>query len=327
MIRNAVLVILIFAVIGCSLIQKEAEEKKRKKFIVQTAICFLENQGFLGIKCETSHNQLISKGMINNKSIKFLLDSGASHSFVNYAYAKKLNLIDKVTKHNISEIQTPFSSVDKGQKLTIPTFEIGGFVYSNWPVHLIDSQYKKLIIGSDFLLFNNSVLFCKYGILMNSDGTTVADSMHNFLLKNNFTCAPILDITGNKLPKDIPNFIGVSLLIKTIINNEEQLMLIDTGAAFTTAFQRHNIISRHDIERTNIMLKDASGTSIKLNSTEVDSIMVNNVCLMKNMNLAIIDKDLIIGDSQIFGTVGMDVLVEKNVIIDFGNLVMYIDKE
>ena len=327
MIKKILFLFLVFLVVSCSSFKKDFEETKKKKSNALTAIRLLENQNFAGLKCDTSDNQLITRGTINNNSVEFLLDSGASYSFINYSFAKKLRLIDNISKSTSSEVQTAFSSVDKGEKIFIPTLEVQGFKYSNWPVHLIDSPIKKLTIGSDFLLFNNSVMFCKYGILMNSAGSEKADSIHTFLTKNNYANTPLLDYAGNKLPKDIPNFIGITLFIKATINGEEQLMLIDTGAAFTTAFQSHNINLQSGIQQTNLILKDASGKSKKLHVTKVDSLIINNVCLMKDKKLAIVDKDFRIGSSKIYGTIGMDLLVDKNVILDFGNKIMYFEKE
>lgn len=307
--------------------KRNSEEIKRKKSIALSAIRILENQNFAGLKCDTSKNQLVCEGTINDHSVEFLLDSGASSSFINYSLAKKLELIENIEKTNSLEIHTAFSSIDKGEKILIPAIEMQGFKYTNWPVHLLDSPHKKLAIGSDFLLFNNSVMFCKFGIVMNSGGSEKADSIHTFLSNDNFACTPLLDYNGNELPKDIPDFRNVTLYVRVNINGEDQLMLIDTGAAFTTVFQSHDTNLQPEILQTKLLLKDASGKSKKLNVTKIDSLLVNDICLMRDKKLSIVDKDFRVGVSKIYGTIAMDVLVNKNVILDFGNKVMYFEKE
>ena len=327
MLRKLLILFVIFFLVSCSSLKRDFEETKKNKSNALSAIRLLENQNFAGMKCETSNNQLVAKGTINSISVDFLLDSGASGSFINYSYAKKLKLIDNKSKSVESEVRTAFGSVDQGKKIFIPIFELQGFKFSNWPVHLINSPYKKLIIGSDFLLFNNSVLFCKYGILMNSGGSEKADSIHTFLISNNYASSPLLDYTGNEIPKNIPDFIDILLFIKTTINGEDQLMLIDTGAAFTTAFKSHNIHLQSCIQQTGSRLIDASGKSKRLNIAKIDSMMVDDNYFMRDKKIAIVDKDFRVGGSKIYGTIGMDLLVKKDVILDFGNKIMYFKKD
>ena len=327
MYKNIFLLFVIFTIVSCSSLKKDTEKIKKNKSNTVTTIRILENQNFAGLKCDTSKNQLVCKGTINDHSIEFLLDSGASSSFINYSLAKKLELIDDISKTASLEVHTAFSSIDKGEKILIPAIEMQGFKYSNWPVHLVDSPYKELIIGSDFLLFNNSVMFCKYGIVMNSAGSGKADSIHTFLTNKNFACTPLLDYNGNELAYDIPDFRNLTLYVRVNINGEDQLMLIDTGAAFTTVFQSHDTNLQPEILQTKLLLKDASGKSKKLNVTKVDSLLINDICLMRDKKLSIVDKDYRIGISKIYGTIAMDLLVNKNVILDFGNKIMYFQKE
>lgn len=326
-IQKILFLILAFICVSCSFIKKDIERSKQIKSNILTAIKLLENQNFVGMKGRSSNNNLIFDGKINNISTSFTLDSGATSSYINYSYAKKLHLIDNISKKALSEIGTAFGSVNKGEMLEIPVFTISGLEFSNWPVHLVDSRFKKLTIGSDFLIFNNSVLFCKYGILMNSVDNEKADSLHAFLIKNDFATTSLVNPFGYEYTDDIPDFQNILFFIKTIIDGEEQLMLVDTGADFTTAFREHSTYLQSDIKRTNTRLVDASGKSKSLNITYIDSMMIQNFCFLKNNKLAIVDNNLTIGDAKVYGTLGLDLLAKKGAVLDFGNKIMYFLKD
>ncbi len=47
---------------------------------------------------------------------------------------------------------------------------------------------------------------------------------------------------------------------------------------------------------------------------------------MKDKKLSIVDKVFRLGGSKIYGTIGMDLLVKKDVILDFGNKIRYFKK-
>ena len=93
--------IIVIFIVSCSSLRRDFEETKKNKSNALSVIRLLENQNFAGLKCDTSNNQLITKGTINNISVNFLLDSGASGSFINYSYAKKLRLIDNNLIRNL----------------------------------------------------------------------------------------------------------------------------------------------------------------------------------------------------------------------------------
>jgi hypothetical protein len=182
-------------------------------------------------------------------------------------------------------------------------------------------------IGADFLKYNNSVLFCSYGILMNSVDDQKADSLQTWLYQNNYGSTPFLDLHGNKIPKDITAFVNTSFLVRAEINGNQELLLVDTGACYTTNFKEHSTYLDQKIKKTNTYLSDSSGKHKDFHIVQIDSLKINDTFFLKNERIGIVDTKLSMANQVIFGTLGMDLLSKKRVILDFGNFIMYYLKD
>ncbi|MFO7896250.1 MAG: retroviral-like aspartic protease family protein [Candidatus Cloacimonadales bacterium] len=323
--KKIVILVVILFVIGCSYNRQEAERSNLNKARTLQAIKLLESEGFLGFRCKMLDSKFVTEGSINDNPVKFLIDTGASFSFVNNSFAAKNNLLLNSKNSNLGEVKSAFGSIEADENIYIPKLEVSGLIYSNWPMHVLNVNRQILTLGSDFLFFNQAVLFCRYGIVMNS--SEKSSQLASFLEASDYDSSPILLGNGEPLEENIPDFQGITPYVTVNVNGEDKLMLIDTGATFSTVFKNHNIFHTQGVKTTNWRLSGASGKSKQLNVTNLDSLKINDTFILKNERIAIVDQQMDKLNKKVYGTIGMDLLAKKNMILDYGNNKIYWSKD
>jgi len=309
---------------SCSSIAKGNEKVKQKKQVILDIINGLENQGFVPMKGHTKDNHLFFNINMNDQETSFMLDSGASYSLITYSRAEELGLISDINKTTDSQLTTMYGTINKGAQLELDSFDIPGISFTNWPIHLVDSKYKKVIVGVDFLNYNSSILFCKYAILLNSVLAQSADSLDVTLKDRGYVSTPLVDFYGNPVQNISEQINPTNYYIKMKINRDkEELLLLDTGGAFTSlndVFTNFDLIT---VKRTNMRMMDATGKGKDLYMVKLDSLVTNNHKFMGRKNISLTNENYTPGTNQIYGVLALDFLNERDAIIDFGNGVLY----
>jgi len=179
-------------------------------------------------------------------------------------------------------------------------------------------------VGQDFLTFNRSILLCNYGILMNNSESEDLTILDKILAEEGYIKLPLRDRKGLVLSSDNPGYGYPMFYVKVKINeNREGLMMVDTGAAYSSINDDHSNYRHSAVKRTDMRMMDASGKGKWLFKLNLDSLKIDDQPFLENASVNIIDYDSNEENTAISGFIGMDLLIEKKVILDFGNRVMY----
>jgi len=328
--KSRILLVLIagmFLLTGCTSIAQGNKQYKQRKENARNIITTLEDLGFAGMKGITKHNQIFYSGKVNSYETNFMLDSGAGLTFITYGQALRCGVIDEKNVTREGTLITAYGTMDKGEEVYLDNLSIPGYEFSNWPAHLVESSRKMLIVGQDFLKFNRSILLCNYGILMNNSESEDLTALDLILSEEGYLKLPLRDREGLVLSSDNPAYSYSMFYVKVTINeNREGLMLVDTGAAFSSIKDDHSNYRHSAVKRTDMRMMDASGKGKWLFKLKLDSLKIDDQPFLENASVNIIDFDSEEENAAISGFIGMDLLIEKKVILDFGNRVLYFKK-
>lgn len=329
MFKNYVLFLIVIALgiallSGCSSIIQENSKTVEQKQATLDTIHDLEAQGFVAMKGFNRDNHLYFNALINDQEIDFMLGSGASQSLIAYTKAKEIGLVEEIDKTSESELQTTFGSISRGAEIKLKSFDLPGLSYRNWPIHLLDSKYKRIIIGMDFLSNNHSVLFCNYNILMNSVLETSANALVSNLKEKGYVSTPLLDFAGNPINSNMVGTDNFSYYIKMQVNNNaEEIFLLDTGGAFSAI---HDVYTNYDliqVKSTNMRLMDSAGNGKNLAMLKMDHLKTNGYFFTRRENISLTNEEYIPYNGQLYGVIALDFLNQRDAIIDFGNGMLY----
>lgn len=333
--KTRILLVLIAGILlltGCSSIIQGNQKAKQEKNEASNIISVMENLGFVRMKGYSKNNQLYYNCQLNGQDTDFILNSGARLSLITYGQAMKFGLIDEQNVTDDGSLITAFETMNKGEEVLIKNLAIPGYEFTNWSVRLVERSNKIMIIGQDFLLMNNSILLCNYGILMNNSEYEDHDALDMILSEEGYVKIPLRDQYGIELTsKNSMDTTSVFYVTVKINKDREGLMMVDTGAVYTSINDDHSNYRHSAVKRSNMRMFDASRKGKDFFRVKLDSLKIDEHLFLDHQKIGIVDTDIDIEKAQntpqkISGFIGMDLLMEKKVIIDFGNRVLYFKK-
>ena len=112
MFKRLLILLLISTILGCSSLINSGTDHAEKKTSILKIVSLLEKQNYIAMKGYLKDNHFYFASTVNGKNIDFMLDSGASGSFINHSLSQKLKITEKKVKTTSIETQTAFSSLD-----------------------------------------------------------------------------------------------------------------------------------------------------------------------------------------------------------------------
>ena len=308
----------------------EKEILKSVSFVLES----LQNQGFSGVIGKAKNSKIFVPVKINNIPGELFLDTGATYTFLTYDQIKKFHLktIDATNKKE--NIITWFGSISDHKRALANRFQIGNHIFSPWPF-IVSSENKMPVIGTDFLHFTNAVIICKYSTMLFNVNHQKAVGLSDSLKKFGYTEFDLLMSESGSISKlsyrdengtHSLNF--GTFLIKGNFNGIEGILLIDTGAHYTSVdYELARMTGRKIRKQNKIYFVDAIGNIEYPSVIFADSLKVGDYFLSKKRFFPIFE-DINKNDNSYslpyLGAIGMDYLTRNNAIIDFGNRKLYL---
>lgn len=213
----------------------------------------------LTIPFEYADNEIVVKCRVNNsEEVDFLFDTGASDTIIDRRVAAQ-NFLAKQEKFDIAG----YSGMVQANRSELKRFEIGSLVLNDVPVRVLDMNAQSRQMGRQIAGIIGTNIISQFLV-------TIDYSKPNLVFEDIETAvrpvkAANVPFTVRQLP-----YIKVSLN-----GRDEQLLLVDTGAAFnhlpTTVAQRHvqgdPATVRHVTEATGL-----DGRPVQLGRVVIDSV-------------------------------------------------------
>ena len=348
--KNRLVILFIFLFFGCTLPKNDRLQPEDKSLSINE-LCLhinyvikeLQSQGFSCVIEKPKKNQITIPVKINGKKGKFLLDTGASYTFLGKRYLKRFHL----SEFAYAEGRNPLIKTFLGGIIndSFPTkadkFEIGNQIFQPWPfiVNKLSPPMKQGVIGVDFLHFTSSVIICRLGaLLLSSDGQPAKDigcklkelgyTEIELLTKQSSGCIKI-----KRKMEEYDRFLSSGTFVVPVSFDESRGMaMLDTGAPYTS-------IDKFIAKKINKRIKyspNVKATDAKGNRTRIASISLTNLCIgaycIEKQPVAVIDfssareKGKAKAKSFFTAMIGFDILAKNNAIIDFGNRRLYMRK-
>lgn len=328
--KKIFLSILLF-ILGCSATKTLNRNHSKNEILkyVSFVLESLQNDGFSGVIGKAKESKIFVPVKVNGISDEFFIDTGATYSYLNQKQKSKYHLKKIRTVDKNSNIVTWFGSISNHERAVANVFQLGEHKFSPWPF-IISSGNIKPVLGSDFLHFTNAVLICRYSTLLFNSAHTKAvglsDSLKKFGYKEFNLHLSGGGSLGGLLNSDSAKTDIGTFLIRASFNGIEGMILIDTGAQFTTIdHQLAEMTGRKIRKQDTIYFIDALGNESYPSVIFADSLKIGNYVLSQKQFFPIFEN---INASKSYdlpylGAIGMDYLTKNNAIIDFGNHKLY----
>ncbi len=325
---------LLLLTLGCSsskLLNGEHSEKeilKSVSFVLES----LQNQGFSGVIGKVKKNRIFVPVKVNGVPDDFFIDTGATYTFLNNDHIAKYHLRKITATDRKRKILTWFGSITDHKKAIANIFQIGNYKFSPWPF-IVGSGNVTPVLGTDFLHFTNAVLICRFSTMLFNVNHQKAVGLSDSLKKFGYKEFDLYLSKGGSLGKlafknsDNPIDFG-TFLIKANFNGIEGMMLLDTGAHYTSIDHDLARMTGRKIRKQNkIYFVDAAGNIEYPSVIFADSLKVGDYYLSKKRFFPIfkdLDRETYTYSVPYLGAIGMDYLTRNNAIIDFGNRKLYL---
>lgn len=305
---------------------------------VNTVLSDLQDQGFTAYKCEFHHYKIWVDVKINDKDANFLLDTGASFTFLNKKYVDDFNLRTRISFEDTdSLIFTFFGKLTDFEHRLAHQFKIAGHSLRPWPIIVHDSELKHGVLGVDFLHFSNAVIIPRFGLLLINISHQPAQYISEPLKASGYeefdlTLLKTKDrIKWKAGKKEIVLESGV-FVTEISFDSIERNVIIDTGAPFTTVYRVN--VSKTDkkvFRHKSFRFTDAAGNITQAAGAFFDTLFINEYVVATNHLLLVSDDFNLycsLGNTILphIGVIGYDLLSKNNAIIDFGNRKLYLQK-
>lgn len=147
--RHAFYWILIFVVIGVGYSCKELVGNTKDRFLshLLPGYAVVVNNEIRVQKADDGHFYLFVA--LNGKSVKFLIDTGATSVVLSRSYATTLGLDPNTLKFNT--MMRTANGMTRNAPVFLETFEVAGFVLHDFPAYISEVEMDGCMLGMSFL--------------------------------------------------------------------------------------------------------------------------------------------------------------------------------
>ncbi len=305
---------------------------------VNSVLDELQNQGFTAYKCKFRRNKIWVDVKINNRNAEFLLDTGASFTFLNKKYVDDFNLKTKTSiKETDAPIFTFFGELTGFERRLANQFKIAGFNFRPWPMIVHETDQEEGVLGVDFLHFGNAVIIPRFGLLLINITHQAAQNMSDSLKELGYA---EFDLTLLKTKEEIKwkekgkEYVLESgvFVVDIKFDSLKGNVIIDTGAPFTAIYRGYISKSGKKIHsHKNYQFEDAAGNITYAAGALFDTLWVNDYKLATDHYVVAAEDVKIWVATRGYmlphiGVIGYDLLSRNNAIIDFGNRKLYLQR-
>jgi len=326
------------AVYGCAgsrLARASREETRRQMDEVFEA---LQTQGFMGARCRVEDNKMHIETHINDKPADFILDTGASSTFLNKKHLPRLDLKTvSGADDQAASIFTFLGTLSEYDRTVAREFSVAGFTFRPWPFIVHGAPDKYGVLGVDFLNFGCAVVFCGYGVVFLDVDHQPAQDIGEQLRAFGYTEVELLmprlkasraikwRMAGGEQALESGVF-----SIKVSVDGADGIIMLDTGAPVTTldmgvVESTDKRVRRHK----HIKIRDGAGHTTGFAGAYIDSLMVGEYALCRNQYVGVVEGIRKRGNTGVYdlpflGVIGIELLVANHAIIDCGNRRLYL---